>query len=122
MAMASEEAEGPREDTHTTHEDRSEAGCSFQETAHFAERFARLGLEAAATPLSWLPDPARQQLRHRAAGALRGLAVAPRVLSGLLDEVAREVEVPMRESDLGHRRQETEKHEETGEAPGTGER
>ena len=120
--MASEEAEGPREDTHTTHEDRAEAGCSFQETAHFAERFARLGLEAAATPLSWLPDPAREQLRHRAAGALRGLAVGPRVLSGILDEVAREVEVPMGESDLGRRRREAEPAGGADEGPETQER
>jgi hypothetical protein len=97
-----------------------EERCGVQDAAEMAERFARLGLEAAATPLSWLPDPAREQLRHRAAGALRGLAVAPRVLSGILDEVAREVEVPMRETDLGSRRREQAAAEEEPPGPETG--
>jgi hypothetical protein len=81
-----------------------DAGCAFQDATDFATRFARLGLEAAAAPLAWLPDPAREQLRHSASDALRGLAVAPRVLSGVLDELAREVDMPMAESDLGSRR------------------
>ncbi|MFP4560495.1 MAG: hypothetical protein ACLFRB_08945 [Thiohalorhabdus sp.] len=83
-----------------------EAGCSFQDATELATRAARLGLEAAATPLSWLPGPAREGLRHGAANALRGLAVGPRVLSGILEEVAREVQVPLEESHLASRREE----------------
>lgn len=81
-----------------------DAGCAFQDATELATRFTRLGLEAAAAPLAWLPDPAREQLRHTAADVLRGVAAGPRVLSGVLDEVAREIEVPMEESDLGSRR------------------
>ena len=91
-----------------------DAGCAFQDATDFATRFARLGLEAAAAPLAWLPDPAREQLRHSAGDALRGLAVAPRVLSGILDELAREVDVPMAESDLGSRRR--QEAEATGDS------
>ncbi|KPV39256.1 hypothetical protein AN478_13395 [Thiohalorhabdus denitrificans] len=82
-----------------------EAGCGFQDATDLATRAARLGLEAAATPLSWLPGPARESLRHNAANALRGLAVGPRILSGILEEVAREVQVPLEESHLGSRRE-----------------
>lgn len=78
--------------------------CAFQEATDWATRFARLGLEAAATPLAWLPDETRGQLRQSAGEALRGLAVGPRILSGALEELAREVEVPLEESDLGSRR------------------
>lgn len=78
--------------------------CAFQEASDWATRFARLGLEAAATPLAWLPDETRGQLRQSAGEALRGLAVGPRVLSGALEELAREVEVPLEDSDLGSRR------------------
>ena len=93
-----------------------DGGCAFQDATDFATRFARLGLEAAAAPLAWLPDPAREQLRHSASDALRGLAVAPRVLSGILDELAREVDVPMEESDLGsRRRREAEAAPEAGD-------
>ena len=95
-----------------------DAGCAFQEATDFATRFARLGLEAAATPLAWLPDPAREQLRHTAGEALRGLAVAPRVVSGVLDELAREVEVPMEETDLGSRRRAEAEEEGLGEGTG----
>jgi len=91
-----------------TGEAGSEAGfdpaCAFQEATDWATRFARLGLEAAATPLAWLPEETRGQLRQSAGEALRGLAVGPRVLSGALEELAREVEVPLEESDLGTRR------------------
>ena len=98
-----------RSEHHRPEADREEpaafdAGCAFQEATELATRFARLGLEAAATPLAWLPGPAREQLRHSASGALRGLAVAPRVASGILDELAREVDVPMADTDLGSRR------------------
>jgi hypothetical protein len=92
-----------------------DSGCAFQDATDLATRFARLGLEAAAAPLAWLPDPAREQLRHSASDALRGLAVAPRVLSGILDELAREVDVPMEESDLGSRRREAEAGPESGD-------
>lgn len=96
-------------------------GCAFQDATDFATRFARLGLEAAATPLAWLPTPAREQLRHSAGDALRGLAVAPRVLSGILDELARDVEVPMEESDLGsRRRQEAEAADRAAGEPDRG--
>ncbi|HKJ70734.1 MAG TPA: hypothetical protein VKA55_03195 [Gammaproteobacteria bacterium] len=95
-----------------------DAGCAFQDAADLATRFARLGLEAAAAPLAWLPDPARDQLRHSAGDALRGLAVAPRVLSGILDELAREVEVPMEESDLGSRRRAEAGERTTGDETG----
>lgn len=94
-----------------------DASCAFQEATDFATRFARLGLEAAATPLAWLPDPAREQLRHTAGEALRGLAVAPRVVSGVLDELAREVEVPVEETDLGSRRRAEAEEEASGQGP-----
>ncbi|MFA9462416.1 hypothetical protein [Thiohalorhabdus methylotrophus] len=89
-----------------------EAGCGFQEATDLATRLARLGLETAATPLTWLPGPAREHLRHNAASALRGLAVGPRVLSGILEEVAREVQVPLEESHLGSRRRQEAPEEE----------
>lgn len=94
--------------------------CAFQEATDWATRFARLGLEAAATPLAWLPGETRGQLRQGAGEALRGLAVGPRVLSGALEELAREVEVPLEESDLGTRRRaeaDTEPQDPT-EGPG----
>jgi len=107
-------------DARATGEEESgfDPGCAFQEATDFATRFARLGLEAAATPLAWLPDSARDQLRHTTGEALRGLAVAPRVVSGVLDELAREVEVPMAETDLGSRRRAEGEPEGSGEGPG----
>ncbi|HKJ88478.1 MAG TPA: hypothetical protein VKA48_08220 [Gammaproteobacteria bacterium] len=98
-----------------------EAGCGFQDATDLAARMARLGLEAAATPLSWLPEPAREQIRHRASETLRGLAVGPRVLSGIMEEVAREVQAPLEESHLGSRRERETPREEPesgGEEPG----
>lgn len=85
-----------------------DAGCAFQDATDLAARFTRLGLEAAAAPLAWLPDETRSQLRRSAGDALRSLAVGPRLLSGVLDEVAREVEVPLEESHLGQRRRSEE--------------
>ncbi|MEF8793808.1 hypothetical protein [Thiohalorhabdus sp.] len=104
--------------TEAEEESTFDASCAFQEATDFASRFTRLGLEAAATPLAWLPDPAREQLRHTAGEALRGLAVAPRVVSGVLDELAREVEVPVEETDLGSRRR--AESGEDGSAESTG--
>jgi len=97
-------------------EPAAQAGCAFQDATDLATRFARLGLEAAAAPLAWLPDPVREQMRHSASDALRGLAVGPRVLSGVLDELAREVDVPMAESDLGSRRRAEAESDRAGPA------
>lgn len=77
--------------------------CSLQEASEVATRFARLGLEAAAVPLSFLPATAREHLRHSAADTLHGLAVAPRVAYGIMEEVARDIETPVADSDLGSR-------------------
>ncbi len=87
-------------------EPEAELSCAFQQATDLVARFTRLGLEAGAMPLAWLPEETRGRLRQNAAEALHGLAIAPRVLSGLLDEVAREVTVPLEETDLGTRRRE----------------
>ena len=116
--MGSEDAR-PEPGEETMENPREEPGCHFQEAAALAERAARLGLEAAAVPLAFLPGRAREQLRHRAAGTLRGLAVGPRILSGILDEVARDVEVPMAESDLGTRRREETSTSRSGPVDGS---
>ena len=81
-----------------------EPGCAFQDATDLATRFLRLGLETASLPFTFLPQGMQDKARHGAAGVLRGAAEVPRVVSGVLDEVAREVEVPLEESNLAARR------------------
>ena len=61
-------------------------------TASIAGRITRIGLEAAAIPASALPEGVRHRLHHKAGHALHTLSVGPRILSGILEEMARQVE------------------------------
>jgi hypothetical protein len=61
-------------------------------TATIAGRITRIGLEAAAIPASALPEEVRSRLHHKASGALHTLSVGPRILGGVLEEMARQVD------------------------------
>ncbi len=114
-----QEANGNGQETGSPEESLKETGCRFQDTTDLATRFVRLGLEVASLPLTLLPENLQEQARHGAADVLRGAAVVPRVLSGVLDEVAREVEVPLEESNLeSRRRAEAEQSPEPGAGKG----
>lgn len=101
-------ANGNNDTAGSDREPGAELGCAFQQATDLMARFTRLGLEVGAMPLAWLPDETRGRLRQNAADTLHGLAIAPRILSGLLDEVARDITVPLEETNLGTRRREEE--------------
>lgn len=92
-------------------------------TATIAGRITRIGLEAAAIPASALPEGVRHRLHHTAGRALHTLSVGPRILGGVLEEMARQVDASAsaggegRDRDTGRFGEEAEPWPEDEEGP-----
>lgn len=84
-------------------------------TATIAGRITRIGLEAAAIPASALPEEVRHRLHRQAGHTLHTLSVAPRILGGVLEEMARQVDASASASNEGEQRRGDEPFRDDGE-------
>ncbi len=110
-AEAQEESPGNQEDIRNT-EFQHHLG---EDGAEITASLTRIGIETAGLALGWLPEAARERIRHTAGNTLRGLALGPYILGGVLEVAAREVETYNEMEDLGVRKQTDDTSVESGE-------